>query len=63
MTILRIPSEVAVSPEDGSQIRYDSDALWFLDREGNIWRLQEVVGSRKWNPVLKWLAENFEDRA
>ena len=59
MTILKIPTEVAVSPEDACGLRYCDLTGHFYDELGNTFLYYELVGTRQWNAIEKWLHENF----
>jgi hypothetical protein len=59
MTIIQVPADVAVSPEDGSTISLNTDTGTFNDKSGNQLRVADLAASRPANAIKKWLNENY----
>lgn len=59
MTIFKVPESVAVSPHNGTPIRYDTETRLLVDEVGNSWHLDDPAKSRPWNEAAKWARENY----
>lgn len=59
MTTIRVPQEVAVSPESGEVLRLDTDTQTFRDDHGNVWPATDLVGTRESNRLREWLDANY----
>lgn len=59
MTIIRVPTDVAVSPENGGPLRFDSDTGLLKDEPGNVWGIDELAPGRRTNQILAWVNENY----
>lgn len=63
MTIIRVPTDFVVSPEDGTPVKLDTDTRLFRDPSGNECSIDDLVGTRKSNAARKWLDEQFPKSA
>lgn len=59
MAIIKVPKEVAVSPQDGSELRFDTETRDFYDFTANMFSVDEIAASRPGNKVRKWVNENY----
>jgi hypothetical protein len=58
-TFIKVPTDVAVSPENGGDVRFVVDRRMFLDDVGNTWTVDELAASRPANAIRKWIDENY----
>jgi hypothetical protein len=58
MTILKVPQDVAASPQDSGPLRFDTDTETFSDGSGNTWTVEELAAARPGNRIRKWVREN-----
>lgn len=61
MTTIKVPTDVATSPQDGSPVRFDPKTRTFHDASGNTWTVDELAGSRKAQRIRKWVRENYPE--
>lgn len=59
MPILKVPTDAAVSPEDGSPLRLDTETHVFTDVAGNEFSADDLARGRPANKLRKWLRENY----
>lgn len=57
--MIRVPTEVAVSPHDGSQVRFEPTTQTFHDASGNSWTVDMLAGSRKAQRIRRWVRDNY----
>lgn len=62
MSHIRVPPEVAVSPQDGFPLNFDTDTRTFSDWNNNTWTVDDLAGSRKAQHIKRWLRENYPER-
>jgi hypothetical protein len=58
MTILKVPTDVATSPQDSGPLRFDMGTEIFHDGSGNTWTVDELAAARPGNRIRKWVREN-----
>ena len=58
-TIIKVPTDVLVSPDNGGQVRFIVDRRMFLDDVGNTWSVDELAASRPANQIRNWIDENY----
>ena len=59
MSIIKVPPEVGVSPQDGWPLRFDTDAAKFSDDQGNHVSTLELAKCRKLQVIMRWIRENY----
>ncbi len=59
MTIIRVPKDIATSPQDGSQLTFNPETRLFKDESGNLYGLDDLAGARPGNRIKKWVEENY----
>lgn len=59
MAILRIPVEVVCSPQDGAQVKLDTEKGEFFDEAGNKFAVRDLAPGRPASRIKKWLNENY----
>ena len=59
MTVIKAPTDLVVSPQDGTPVTLDTDTRLFRDDSGNEFSIDELVGTRKSNAARKWLDEQY----
>lgn len=59
MTVIKVPTAVALSPENGKDLRLDTDTQTFSDSSGNKWTIDDLTPSRESNKLRAWLDENY----
>ena len=59
LTFIKVPTDVLVSPENGSQVRLIVQRREFIDDVGNLFKADDLAASRPSNAIRKWLDENY----
>jgi hypothetical protein len=59
MTILRVPTDIATSPLDSSQLTFDTETKIFKDASGNLYGTDDLAAARPGNHIKKWVRENY----
>ena len=62
MAIIKVPESVAVSPQDGSLLHFNTESRLFKDKHDNIYGIDDLAGSRPGNAVRRWVRENYPER-
>ena len=59
MATIRVPESVAVSPQDGTPLKYETLAQRFVDSHGNKYTVDELARSRPGNHIRNWVDGNY----
>lgn len=62
MSRMKFPLSEAVSPEDGTQERCETDSGKLSDDNGNSVLIDQIAGSRPLQKLKMWMANNFPKR-
>ena len=57
--MIKVPTSVEVSPEDGSQLRMNTETRILTDDSGNWWNADELAANRPSKALLEWLDANY----
>lgn len=61
MSVIKVPTSVAVSPQDASPLKYETLAQRFVDANGNKYTVDELAACRPGNRIKKWVRENYPE--
>lgn len=61
MATIKVPTEVAVSPQDSTPLKYETLAQRFVDQAGNKYTVDELARCRPGNRIRKWVADNYPE--
>jgi hypothetical protein len=59
MTILKVPPDVATSPQDSSQLTFDTETKIFRDASGNMYGTDDLAAARPGNKIRAWVEANY----
>lgn len=62
MPILKVPQDIASSPEDSSSLRFDTETQLFSNESGDAWTIDMLAGARPVQRIRRWVADNFPVR-
>jgi hypothetical protein len=59
---IKVPEDVATSPQDSSKLTFDTETKIFRDASGNMYGVDDLAAARPGNKIRSWVEEHYPER-